>query len=281
MTSGLVESGSGAVLSPTRHGITILREILGPCGIVIGWYLASAFMVLLKPWAGALLVTCLAVLVVAIHVWIPHKRGHEDRLTALRARRLPGPRNWILAAVVLTPVWAVAAGFVYARFVTMSEPRPDIFIMYAEDQGGWLAVTIMIVVFGPIVEEFAFRGWIQGALERRLSPAPAITVTAFLFAIVHGNTDGLLLLFCVGVLFGWAVWQSGSIWTGVLVHSSYNASLLGADALQEHGIGSFHLAFAEDFSIIGITLLSILAVAAVVGVVRLGQRAGRAQIPSG
>ena len=277
VTPGPVESGSGAGLSPTRHGVTILREILGPCGIVIGWFLACAFMVLLEPWASALLVPCLAILVVAIHVWIPYKRGREDQLTALRARSLPGPRNWILAAVVLTPVWAVAAGFVYERVVTVSEAPPDIFSLYAEDQGGWLAVTIMAVVFGPIVEEFAFRGWIQGALERRLASAPAIVVTALLFATVHGSADRFLMLFCVGVLLGWSVWRSGSVWAGILLHSSYNASVLGADALQEHGLGSFRLALAEEFGMIGLVLLSVSAVAAVLGVIRLGQRAGRAQ----
>jgi membrane protease YdiL (CAAX protease family) len=233
-------------------------------------------MLLLKPWAGALLISCLVVLVVTIHVWIPYRRGREDLLTALRARRLAGPRYWIPAAVVLTPVWAVAAGFVYARLFTISETPPDLFFQYAEHQGGWLAVAIFTVVFGPIVEEFAFRGWIQGALERRLSPLAAIMVAAFLYAIVHGNADGLLILFCIGALFGWAAWQSGSVWAGVLLHSSYNASLLGAEALQERGIGSFRLVRAEEFSTFGVIALSVLAALALAGVIHLGRHAGRA-----
>ena len=268
-------------MSPTRHGIKILREILGPSGILIGWYLISMFMLLLKPWAGALLIIFLAVLVVAVHVWIPYKRGREDRLTALRARPLPGPRNWMVATAVLTPVWAVAAAAVYAHLVTESEAPPDILRTYAEDQGGWLAVFILSVVFGPIVEEFTFRGWMQGSLEHRLSPAPAIMVAAFLYAVAHGDAEILLLLFCIGVLFGWAVWQSGSIWAGVLLHSIYNASLLGTEALYEQGPESVRLALPEEFGVTGLAWLSILAAAAVTGVVRLGQRAGRAQVPSG
>ena len=79
----------GGLTSRAFHGAAALaREILVPGGIALGWILVSAALLLLKPLAGALFVTALSALLVAVHVWIPRRRGREDLLAALRAQPL-------------------------------------------------------------------------------------------------------------------------------------------------------------------------------------------------
>lgn len=277
----------GRLTSRAFHGaialaraiLALTREVLVPGGIALGWILASAALLFLKPLAGALFVTALSVLLVAIHVWIPRQRGREDLLAALRAHPLPGRRNWILAAVVLTPVWGVALALLYNQLVPLTEIPPDLFTAYAEAQGGWLAVAILVVLFSPMLEEFVLRGWIQGSLERRVSPAVAIILAALLFALLHGNAERLLLYFCVGSFFGWAVWQSGTVWAAVLLHCSYNAGLLAVDGLVEVGVGPVLFDPETEFGAVGLVLLFVVMVSAVTGVVFFGRFAGRAQSP--
>ena len=136
-----------------------------------------------------------------------------------------------------------------------------------------------MVLFGPILEEFVLRGWIQGSFERRVSPAVAIMLAAFLFALLHGSAERLLLFFCIGSFFGWAVWQSGTVWAGVLLHSGYNAGVLAVGSLLEAGVGPVRLDPDAEFGAVGLVLLFVVMASAVTGVVVLGRRAGRAQRP--
>ena len=57
---------------PPIHG-AMIRESLVAGGLRLGWILASAAMVLLTPWAEAMFVAGLSVLLVAVHVWIPRR----------------------------------------------------------------------------------------------------------------------------------------------------------------------------------------------------------------
>ena len=257
----------------------MIREILVAGGLVVAWSLAAIPVVLLTPWVGALFVAGLSVLPVVVHVVIPWRKGRTDQLAALRVRPLPGGWNWVPAALFLTPVWAMSLAIAYNQILPLPEPAPDIFTTYAEREGAWIAVAILTTVFAPIVEEFALRGWIQGSLERRFSPVVAIVAAALLFALLHGSAEGLPLFFTIGALFGWAVWQSGSIWAGIILHSSYNATLLMADAMWEAGVAPASLDPDAVFSAVGLVLLWVVFATAIAGVVFLGRRAGRATDP--
>ena len=258
----------------------MIREILVAGGIALAWMVAVVPLVLLTPWAGALFVAGLSVLPVVVHVWLPRRKGRTDLLAELRARPLLDRGNWILAALVLTPVWATSLAIAYNQLFPIPEVAPNIITTYAEQEGGWIAVSILIVLFGPIVEEFALRGWIQGSLERHFSPAVAIFVAAFLFALLHGSAEALLLFFSIGALFGWAVWQSGSIWAAVLLHASYNGSLLAVDALAEAGLAPVLLDPEAVVGAVGLVLLFVAFSSATAGIVFLGRGAGRATDPT-
>jgi membrane protease YdiL (CAAX protease family) len=74
----------------------------------------------------------------------------------------------------------------------------------------------------PLVEEFAFRGRMQHALEHALGVVPAIALSAVTFSLLHGSIDAIHHL-VFGVFAGWVVWRTGSIWAAVYMHGLNNA----------------------------------------------------------
>lgn len=99
----------------------MIREILRAGGVMIVWLLASAGIVLLPPDWGAPFAVGISVVFLIVHAGLPFKKGNHVVLAAARIRSLPSLRSWIVAAVVLTPVWALTLGFVYRRWCMAPE----------------------------------------------------------------------------------------------------------------------------------------------------------------
>lgn len=76
-------------------------------------------------------------------------------------------------------------------------------------------------VLPALVEEFIFRGYIQGALKP-FGNGIAIVLSAFIFGIFHGNILQFPFAFLMGLVFGWLFAATGSIWPSVLVHFGNN-----------------------------------------------------------
>jgi sodium transport system permease protein len=94
-------------------------------------------------------------------------------------------------------------------------------------------LTIIAVgVLAGVCEEIFFRGPIQTALTRRLPDWFALTAGAFLFAAAHLDPHGMLPRFLLGLVLGWLVLRSGSLFPAMLAHGLYDASAL---ALQVWG----------------------------------------------
>lgn len=95
---------------------------------------------------------------------------------------------------------------------------------------GWglrLALTLVVVSIGPLVEELLFRGLLLSALLRRLHAAWAVPASAAVFALVHlpdlhwlwYAVPNLALL---GVALAWLRLRSGSLWPAVIAHGCNN-----------------------------------------------------------
>lgn len=82
---------------------------------------------------------------------------------------------------------------------------------------GFLLVIISTAVVPALVEEFAIRGAVLGAL-RRFGDGFAIIVSAIIFGLMHGNLVQIPFAFVVGLALGYAVVKTGSVWTGVVIH---------------------------------------------------------------
>jgi membrane protease YdiL (CAAX protease family) len=87
------------------------------------------------------------------------------------------------------------------------------------------SVLIMGAVVSGVVEEVAFRGYMQSHLER-IGPTFAILVTSVVFTLMHAS-HGLQYLisvapgfFLVSVIYGYLALKSGSILPGIILHSA-------------------------------------------------------------
>jgi membrane protease YdiL (CAAX protease family) len=106
------------------------------------------------------------------------------------------------------------------------------------------AVRFSVLIMGPavagVVEEMAFRGYMQSHLER-IGPTFAILVTSTAFTLLHG-THGLAYLavvapgfFLASVVYGYLALKSGSILPGMALHFAGDLAfgyfaLLGGDS---------------------------------------------------
>jgi sodium transport system permease protein len=85
-----------------------------------------------------------------------------------------------------------------------------------------LWVLWLVVGLTPaLCEETFFRGLILSGL-RRWGPAAAIGISALLFGLAHGSIYRLLPTFALGVLLGYTVWRTGSIYCSMLIHGLNN-----------------------------------------------------------
>ena len=93
---------------------------------------------------------------------------------------------------------------------------------------------ILVGALAGIFEELLFRGPIQTALMRKSSPRLAITITALIFAAAHLDLHGLALRAVLGIILGWIVWRTGSIFPAMLMHGLFDAVTLGFNAWEVH-----------------------------------------------
>lgn len=105
--------------------------------------------------------------------------------------------------------------------------------LVARDGGEFLFLLGLAALTPAICEEVLFRGLLLRTLLRRHSPPVSIGASAATFALLHWTPQGAARMaptLVLGLLLGWAVWRSGSLWMGILVHAVYNATLLAGAA---------------------------------------------------
>jgi membrane protease YdiL (CAAX protease family) len=94
-------------------------------------------------------------------------------------------------------------------------------------------MILVVSLFGPVVEEITFRGFVWDALDRWMPTWLVLVGTSLLFSLFHMDpVQGIPLLF-TGAFFAWLRWMSGSLLAPVLVHIVNNSL---AVALQLAGV---------------------------------------------
>jgi membrane protease YdiL (CAAX protease family) len=148
----------------------------------------------------------------------------EARHRNFRVRPLSGRVwAWALTAGASALISAVALQGVLERLVRIS-PFP------LADLSRYPFFTVLCILLAAaaeagIVEEAAFRGYMQAPIERRYGPRVAIAVVAVLFACVHlaNGSHELLWLpvyFLVGVILGVLAYLTNSVLPGMMLHAA-------------------------------------------------------------
>ena len=179
------------------------------------------------PWAAAVMAPVL------VAWWLYFARGRGRPHGTADARRLGGRANRVpdqlwgpaLGAGVLGLIATLLLQGVLARMVTLPRQQ-DLdpsqypgFTVFA-----WL---VMSAVVSGVVEETAFRGYMQGGIERRHGLTTAILVTGSLFGLSHFNHPevGIALLpyyLAVAAVYGLLAAATNSIFPGMVLHAGGN-----------------------------------------------------------
>ena len=96
--------------------------------------------------------------------------------------------------------------------------------MYVTAHPVWI-LWVALVIAAPLFEEMFFRGFLfKGLASSRIGPIGAITLTAIFWAMIHTQYDAYLIgtIFCMGLLFGAARLQTGSILVPLVLHAFTN-----------------------------------------------------------
>ena len=173
-----------------------------------------------------------AVPLTALYIWCfwrylkgsgPPNSTSEVRRTSLRAHGLSGRVwAWALVAGGLGIVALVLALQVANRLVLLPpQTLPDLGNV---PESTVMALLLMAAPVAGIVEEAAFRGYMQGPIERRHGLVVAILITGTMFAIAHLDFTLILWPYYVAVaaLYGTVTSITGSILPAVVLHTGGN-----------------------------------------------------------
>ena len=83
--------------------------------------------------------------------------------------------------------------------------------------------VVSVVVMAPIAEELLFRGILYNTIKHTGYPLAGMTISAALFALVHGSLALMLPLFVMGFALAWVYEKSGSIIAPMMMHATFNA----------------------------------------------------------
>jgi membrane protease YdiL (CAAX protease family) len=185
----------------------------------------SFALLVLRPPLG--LAVTLFLFAVTLHLYLlrereeaPHPRRELLRLNPLDG----GVLGWTISSVpvMLVFIWALSE-----LYISLIPVPPEVFNPFGpllRDPLGRLSIAVVAIAIAPVVEEFFFRGLIQRRLELRWGATAGIVVAALFFALVHVQPWVFPLHFLLGVLFGWVVYVTRSIWSGVVLHAANNAA---------------------------------------------------------
>jgi len=192
------------------------------------------------PWAAALVLLWIIALLWWLNGGGPPRAWRAFRREALRlSPPKPDAFSGENRAGTYGLIAVIAGIYVFWVLVTIGQPTPDL------SEYPTPAIRISALLMGAfvsgVVEEAAYRGYMQSQLEARFGVGAAIAITSVVFALSH-ITHGLvpMLLMAPGyivaaVLYGLLAHRTGSILPGMALHVIGDAAhtffgLLGGDA---------------------------------------------------
>jgi sodium transport system permease protein len=101
-------------------------------------------------------------------------------------------------------------------------------LVTARDLGRFVWLIVLLAVTPALCEEIVFRGVLLGG-TRTLEPWRMIVLNGAVFGAFHLSFETVIRFLptaMLGGLIAWAVWRTGSIWVGALMHFLNNGSIV-------------------------------------------------------
>ncbi|TVP43976.1 MAG: CPBP family intramembrane metalloprotease [Gemmatimonadales bacterium] len=159
-------------------------------------------------------------------------RGGYDPFRTL-ALRAPTGRQVLGGLLLLAGGTPIAWLLAWAQSFVIEVPTEMLEAMAAlfrtDDPLRILWLLILVAAIPAVAEEFLFRGVLLSGLRTRMSRWGAVGLTGFLFGLFHltpYTAFRFLPTAWLGLVLAWAVYESRSIWVGVLLHFLNNGIIL-------------------------------------------------------
>ena len=214
----------------------------------------------------------------------PHSSS-LNRHRLLRALRLSGP----------TAIWSVSAGAIafvtlvaiYLTAIQFVDLPPDAFrprSVAALSLSLLVPVLIMNAIVAGVAEEAAYRGYMQGILERRVSAPFAIAIVTIVFTVVHlfGGIKifPLAIPVCAAsVVLGVLTAITRSILPAIVVHVLVDSATLPLEwgLVGRLPVGRFQAHGLDTFFVAGAAVAVVCSLALVAALIKLS-RVARVQV---
>jgi len=156
--------------------------------------------------------------------------------------RTPSGRG--LTGAVLLIVGAVPFVWILGWLQSFFLPIPYEFqegleeLVTADSPQRLLWLILLLAVTPALCEETVFRGVLLGG-TRRLAPWRFVLLNGVIFGLFHLSLETVVRFLptaTLGIVIAWAVWRTGSIWAGALMHFLNNGTIVviaSLPALQE------------------------------------------------
>ena len=232
--------------------VDVLLQVAVQCGWLNGvlqWANTHAKYLLLNM---IVYTVCLAVPAVAVTLIggfrrspFPSKRG-SGRMVGIG----------VLGGMAIAIFSNIVSSWIMSWLTMLGVPEPEMPDLLQPTLVSLLLNIVLTAVLPAFIEEMIFRGYILGSL-RPHGDGLAVVLSAALFALFHGNVLQIPFAFVLGLVMGYLMVQTDSIWPAVALHFTNN--------LMSVLINFFGKCFPEQASVITtVVFAAATAVGAVV-----------------
>jgi membrane protease YdiL (CAAX protease family) len=127
----------------------------------------------------------------------------------------------------MLPLVSLSGWIASHYFGTQGSDNPVIAqLVQAAGSPNWFATLLFYFALGvlaPICEETLFRGFLYSLLKRRLGVVAAVTLSAALFAVLHFDRGGILMLFTIGCVLAYTFERTRSLLPCMIAHGLWNS----------------------------------------------------------
>ena len=209
--------GAGGFKRPGAAGVSILFSVTILLFIMIGYRVQRN-----EFYTGVLMTEFLLIMLPALLFLLIFGYDLKKVLRLNKTRGL----NFLLIFFIMLFAMPLAGVFnlinlfivnsIFGKIIVQQPPQ-------AENLAGLLVNVLVIGGAAGLCEEFLFRGVVQRGLER-FGNARAILLAAFLFSLTHMDFQKIFGTFILGVLIGFLVYRTDSLFSGMFAHFTNNSA---------------------------------------------------------
>lgn len=129
--------------------------------------------------------------------------------------------------LILIPIGFLAyISFTVANYFNLNTQNPLLELISTAEIKGLIFLFIVAVFIAPLTEEIVFRRVFYTFSRKVFGYFPSITLTAFLFAILHAGTVQFLPIFFLGIVLQYLYIHYKTLYPCILLHMIHNSFMM-------------------------------------------------------